>query len=143
MDVPALPVEASIVMSLEAILAFGKLVRDRAPFPMPDVRQGHHADVEAARSVGLRGPVAYSLHYYAIVAELAAEAFGDRWIDGGELDMAFLRPVCAGDQLVIRIGARPVQRPSEAAENHDRVQVDVYNQLDELVAAGSLAIAPA
>jgi acyl dehydratase len=124
-------------MSLDMIIGFGQLVRDRAPFALPDIRSGHHADVDAAKSAGLRGPVAYSLHYYAHVAALLERAYGTGWTRHGDLAMAFLRPVCAGDDVSIRIGERPVQRADGPPDpGTTQLQVDVYNQLGELVAAG-------
>jgi acyl dehydratase len=131
------PLCADVHMSLEMIIGFGQLVRDRAAFVMPDVRKGHHADVEAAKSAGLRGPVAYSLHYNAHVGALLEQTFGERWTNGGDLNMAFLRPVCAGDDVSIRIGERPVDRADAPLDpGAERLQVDVYNQLGELVSAG-------
>ena len=46
---------------------------------------GHHSDPVAAKSVGLRGPVAYSLHYYGHVSHIMTRSYGQRWIEGGEI----------------------------------------------------------
>lgn len=115
-------------MSLDAIIAFGGLNN-------PDVAKGHHASMEAARSAGLRGPVAYSLHYAGLVADLMARRHGRAWAEKGDLSLSFVRPVFAGDSLDIRIGERPVQRPDGVPAGAQ--QVDIYNQLGELVAAGA------
>lgn len=119
---------AKAEMSLDAIMAFGGLNN-------PNVAKGHHASMEAAKSAGLRGPVAYSLHYAGLVADLMARRHGRDWAERGQLSLSFVRPVFAGDALDIRIGERPLQRPEGVPER--ALQVDIYNQLGELVAAGA------
>lgn len=126
---------------MDSILAFGGLVRQRASFTLPDLSKGHHADVDAAQKAGLRGPVAYSLHYTGLVERLLDRELGRRWSMAGRLSMAFLRPVYAGDMLVVRIGARAIDRPPPLGDERlEWLQVDVYNQFDELVAAGTAGI---
>lgn len=127
---------AEFQMSQQAIDAFGALVGQRAPHLKRKPGTGHHADPAAARSVGLRGPVAYSLHYYGHVADLMTQRYGERWLRGGEIAVAFLKPVCAGDDVRVVVGERPVQRPEQVANGSHGFQIDVYNQLGELVAAG-------
>jgi acyl dehydratase len=123
-------------MSQQAIDSFGALLGARLPW-LKRKPGGHHSDPVAARSVGLRGPVAYSLHYYGHVSHIMTRAFGQRWVEGGEMSVAFIKPVCAGDEVVVKVGARPVQRPPEKPQDDRLVlQADVYNQLGELVAAG-------
>jgi acyl dehydratase len=124
------PLVRDFQMSLDAILAFGLLTN-------PNAAKGHHVDFEAARSAGLRGPVAYALHYYGQVGALMRRRFGRRWVEGGAISMAFIRPVCAGDEIRIAVGEREVQAPQELAGDRETLQVDVYNQLGELVAAGT------
>jgi acyl dehydratase len=123
-------------MSQQAIDAFGAQVGQRAPHLKRQPGTGHHSDPAAAKSVGLRGPVAYSLHYYGHVAHLMAQRYGERWRHGGEMAVAFIKPVCAGDDIKVVIGERPVQRPEQVPNHGQGFQVDVYNQLGELVAAG-------
>ena len=67
-------------MSQQAIDAFGALVGQRAPHLKRKAGTGHHSDPAAAKSVGLRGPVAYSLHYYGHVADLMLQRYGARWL---------------------------------------------------------------
>jgi acyl dehydratase len=64
------------------------------------------------------------------------QRYGARWLDGGEMAVAFIRPVCAGDDIKVVIGERPVQRPEQVTAGQQGLQVDIYNQLGELVAAG-------
>jgi acyl dehydratase len=123
-------------MSQQAIDAFGALVGRRAPHLKRKAGTGHHSDPAAAKSVGLRGPVAYSLHYYAHVAHLMTERYGERWLNGGEIAVAFIKPVCAGDDIKVVIGERQVQRREQLSDGQQGFQVDIYNQLGELVAAG-------
>jgi acyl dehydratase len=127
-------------MTQGAIDAFGALLGSRMP-ALKRKPGGHHSDVEAAKSVGLRGPVAYSLHYYGHVSHIMTKAFGKRWLESGEMSVAFIKPVCAGDSVVVKVGARPLQRPPETPRaDRQSLQVDVYNQLGELVAAGEASV---
>lgn len=127
-------------MSQKAIDAFGALLGARLPW-LKRKPGGHHSDAEAAKSVGLRGPVAYSLHYYGHVSDIMTKKFGRPWVEGGEMSVAFIRPVCAGDDVVVTVGARPLQKPpADAAGDREFLQVDVHNQLGELVAAGWASI---
>jgi acyl dehydratase len=128
-------------MSQERIDAFGALIGRRMPMLKRKPGAGHHADPAAAKSVGLRGPVAFSLHYYAHVSHLMAERFGSRWFEGGEMSVSFIKPVCSGDDVIVKIGERPVQRPEAVLDDRLALQVDVYNQLGALVAAGSASVA--
>jgi acyl dehydratase len=128
-------------MSQQAIDAFGALIGRRVPSLKRKPGTGHHADPEAAKSVGLRGPVAFSLHYYAHVAHLMTERYGQQWLNDGEMAVSFIKPVCAGDDVLIKIGERPVQRPEQVASGRFGLQVDIYNQLGELVAAGAVSLA--
>lgn len=127
-------------MSQQAIDDFGALIGKRVPALKRKPGTGHHADPEAAKSVGLRGPVGFSLHYYAHISHLMMQRFGRRWTEGGEMSVAFIKPVCAGDDITVRIGERPVQRPEPVAEGRTLLQADVFNQLGELVAAGAVSI---
>ena len=117
-------------MSLDAMLAFGLLTN-------PTAAEGHHGDMEAARSAGLRGPVAYSLHYSGIVNDMLLRRHGRKWAVKGRLAMTFIRPVYASDTLRIEIAAREVQKNAAVAKGELGEQIDVYNQLDEIVAAGT------
>ena len=123
-------------MSQDAITGFGNLLGARLP-SLGHKPGGHHTDPEAARSVGLRGPVAYSLHYYGHVSDIMTRAFGRRWVEGGEMSVAFIQPVCAGDEVIVSVDQRPLQKPAED-QGADRLvmQVDVCNQDGTLVAAG-------
>jgi len=132
--------EASFHMSQQAIDDFGAQVGKRVPALKREPGTGHHADPEAAKSVGLRGPVGYSLHYYAHVSHLMTGRFGRRWTDGGEMSIAFIKPVCAGDDIRVEVGARPLQRPEPVPAGKSALQADVYNQLGELVAAGTVLV---
>jgi acyl dehydratase len=128
-------------MSQQAIDAFGALIGKRVPSLKRRPGTGHHADPEAARSVGLRGPVGFSLHYYAHISHLMTQRYGRFWTEGGEMSIAFIKPVCAGDDIMVQIGERPVQRPEPVAANRTALQADVFNQLGELVAAGTVSVA--
>src|SRR3974390_390256 len=103
-------------MSQPAIDAFGALVGQRAPHLKRKPGTGHHSDPAAAKRVGFRGPVPYSLHYYGHVADLMTQRYGERWLRGGEMTVAFIKPVCAGDDIKGVVGERPVQRAEQGAK---------------------------
>lgn len=131
-----------MAMTQETILDFGRLVRMRAEFQMEDVEKGHHGDPEVARRAGLRGPVAYSLQYYARAAALLEEEFGTRWSESGTMQMAFLKPVCAGDEVTILITSSQNSADGTSAPEEPRIQIEVSNQLEELVASGTATLGP-
>ena len=133
--------ETQFHMSQQAIDDFGALVGSRVPSLQRKPGTGHHSDPEAAKSVGLRGPVGFSLHYYAHVSHLMTQRFARRWTESGEMSIAFIKPVCAGDHIVVKIDERPLQRPEPVAAGRTALQADVFNQLGELVAAGSVSLA--
>jgi acyl dehydratase len=132
--------ESQFHMSQQAIDDFGALIGKRVPALRREPGTGHHSDPEAAKSVGLRGPVGFSLHYYAHISHLMLQHFGPQWTDGGEMSIAFIKPVCAGDDIVVKIGERPVQRPEPVPAGRTALQADVFNQLGELVAAGTVSV---
>jgi acyl dehydratase len=68
------------------------------------------------------------------------QRYGERWIRGGEMAVAFIKPVCAGDDIKVVIGERPVQRPEQVSAGQYGLQVDIYNQLGDLVAAGAASL---
>lgn len=69
------------------------------------------------------------------------KTFGRTWLETGEMSVAFIKPVCAGDSVVVKVGERPLQRPPETPRaGRQSLQVDVYNQLGELVAAGEASV---
>jgi len=124
---------ADLAMPLNAIIRFGILTNK-------DVASGHHGNAEVAKAAGLRGPVAYSLHYYGKISDLMFQRFGSRWLETGRMSVSFLRPVYADDYLRIGIGKRPLQRPEQASEGQLNLQVDVYNERDDLIAAGVVSV---
>jgi acyl dehydratase len=59
-----------------------------------------HVFAEAARAQGLAGTVAQGLMTADYVSEMLTAALGEAWVDGGELSLAFVGPVLAGDTVV-------------------------------------------
>jgi acyl dehydratase len=57
------------------------------------------------------------------------EEYGERWLESGEMEMTFLRPVYAGDTLEIHFDDAP-----------GTVVVNCTNQRGELVATGATRV---
>ena len=110
MDTQEYKMTHKLALSRGMIQQFGSLVGERLPEFSAPAGRNHHNDDEIAKAAGLPAPVGYSLQYYAPVSHLMAGTFRQRWFETGEMSVAFLKPVFAGDELTIAIGHRPVQR---------------------------------
>src|SRR5688500_1452725 len=104
------PLQSQFHMSQRAIAAFGELLGKRVPPLNRKPGTGHHSDPDAAKSVGLRGPVGFSLHNYAHVSHLMTHRVRRRWTVGGAMTIVYIYLVCAGDDVTVLIGQRPLQR---------------------------------
>ena len=94
-----------------------------------------HTDEEYAKSKGLPGTLAQSMHYYAFVSEMLTAFFGEGWIRGGKLSMTFVRMVLAGDTIACKAVITGVGKNDDG----NRVSLDVSceNQKGEKVAVGT------
>lgn len=111
----------------EGMNAFADLPADRFPW-LPRGVRNHHTNPEIARKMGLPGTVAQALHYCAFISQAMLDEFGQRWLEGGEMEMVFLQPVYAGDTLAIDL------EPDEASVA--QLSVNCRNQREQLVATG-------
>ena len=90
-----------------------------------------HTDEETARSCGLPSPIASATMYMGYVTELLLNSFGEAWIEGGRLELAFVKIVAAGDELRAR--------GKVVGEDEGGVKLEVWceTQRGEPVAAGT------
>jgi acyl dehydratase len=72
-----------------------------------------HIYPDVARAQGLPGTLAQGLMTADYVSEMLTAALGEAWVEGGELSLAFIGPVYAGDTLTTggRLADREGSRP--------------------------------
>jgi acyl dehydratase len=94
-----------------------------------------HTDGKMAKMAGLPAPIAQGMMSYAYILEMILNAFGDRWLSGGELEVSFLQYVLPGDTLI----AKGVIRSKEASDSGAKIVLEVWceNQRKEKVVAGT------
>jgi acyl dehydratase len=93
-----------------------------------------HTDLEVAKRAGLKDTLAQGMMEFVHGTELLTRFFGAAWFTSGWQKMKFLRPVYAGESLVIR-GAVTGER-READATHVELDVWVENAAKEMTAAG-------
>jgi 3-hydroxybutyryl-CoA dehydratase len=108
---------------------FAGLLGDRFPGRRGPVHN-HHTDPDIARQLGLPGTVAQALHYCGYISEMLFDRWGHDWLTRGDIEMAFLKPVYAGDEVQIAV-------ESVDGDGTGPVIVNCRNQRGELVATGS------
>lgn len=64
-----------------------------------------HYDDAFAKARGFRGTLGHGLMYTGYVCDLAAKKYGNDWFYRGRLKVKYVRPVCPGDNLVVKIEA--------------------------------------
>jgi acyl dehydratase len=103
--------------------------------PSLRVSGAFHTDKEYAKSKGLPGTLAQSMHYYAFVSEMLTDFFGEGWVRGGRLAMTFVRMVLSGDTITCKAVVTGVKKDDDG----NRVSLDVSceNQKEEKVAVGT------
>ncbi len=60
-----------------------------------------HTDDETARKAGLARAIATGRHPVSFIAEHLTELFGAGFVAGGEIDVAFVKPIIPGDTLSV------------------------------------------
>ena len=90
-----------------------------------------HTDEATARSCGLPAPIASATMYMGYLTELLLDSFGERWIEKGRLELAFIKIVVAGDELRAR--------GKVVGTDRGEVKLEVWceNQRGQPVAVGS------
>jgi acyl dehydratase len=114
----------------------GRVIKsDRPGEPAP---VNIHTDAKRARDMGLSRPIASGQMSFAYLHELLARQFGADFRQGGQLSVAFLRPVYAGDVVT----AQGVVVKREKAERRTRLFLQVWleNQNRERTATGEAKV---
>ena len=94
-----------------------------------------HTDAEVAKAKGFGAPVAQGLMSADYISELMLAVFGQGWLLGGRLALAFVRPVLAGDTLTAN--GRRSERLDEGSFSRETYEVWCENQRGEAVMLGT------
>jgi len=78
-----------------------------------------HTDAEWAKKKGFAAPLAQGLMSTAYVSQMMVDLLGEGFVRGGKLNVAFIKPVLAGDTLTMHGAVK-----SKEAEG-DKVRVTV------------------
>lgn len=61
-----------------------------------------HSDIEVARRTGLDATIAQGMMTLAFASELMTAVCGPSWLERGEIEVKFTKPVYAGDTVTVR-----------------------------------------
>lgn len=86
-----------------------------------------HTDPEWAKKKGFKGALAQALMSTAYVSQMMVQNFGEGFVKGGTMEVAFLKPVYADDTLTVH--GRVVSRTPE--NGRTRVTLDVWCQNED------------
>ena len=81
-----------------------------------------HTDDEWARKKGFRAPLAQAMMSTAYVSQLMVGFFGEGFVKGGKISVAFIKPVVVGDTLTVH----GVVKNREQEGDRTRVTVEVW-----------------
>ncbi|HEY6394570.1 MAG TPA: MaoC family dehydratase, partial [Candidatus Binataceae bacterium] len=89
---------------------------------------------EAARQAGFKAPIAAGEQVFALIAQLMVDRFGMRFLRGGGIEAAFVKPVLFGDTLAAFATVEHVN------PENITFQIRVENQNREKVLMGTARI---
>lgn len=94
-----------------------------------------HSDEAFAQTKGFRAPLAQAMMSTAYVSEMMTRFVGAGFVKGGQMSMAFIKPVLAGDRLTVH----GVVKDKQPEGGRTRVVVEVWceNQHGEKTAVGT------
>jgi acyl dehydratase len=85
-----------------------------------------HSDLDVAKRTGLDATIAQGMMTLAFASELMSHVCGAKWLERGELDVKFTKPVVAGDTVTVT-----------ADEQGDAYEVSAVNQRGETLMVGT------
>lgn len=85
-----------------------------------------HSDLEVAKRTGLDATIAQGMMTLAFASELMTQVCGPQWLERGELDVKFTKPVVADDAVTV-----------SASEGADGYDVKAVNQSGEILMVGT------
>lgn len=94
-----------------------------------------HTDDETARKAGLPRAIATGRHPVSFIAEHLTDLFGTGFIAGGEIDVAFVKPIFPGDRL--NVTAKVKEKVPEGDKTRMVLEVALVNQENVAVTVGT------
>ena len=94
-----------------------------------------HTNEKMAIEAGLPEPIAQGMMSYGYILEMIITEFGHRWLNGGELQVAFLQYVFPGDTITAK--GKVVRKETDSSGIKITLKVWCLNQRNEKVVAGS------
>ena len=85
-----------------------------------------HTDDETARRAGLPRAVATGRHPVSFISERLVDIFGFGFLMGGEIDVAFVKPIFPNDTVHIEITVREIR--SEVTGTRALLDISLVNQ---------------
>ena len=93
-----------------------------------------HIDPEFAKTTPFGGTIAHGMLILAVMSEMMTAAFGERWLEGGKLDVRFRAPARPGDTVTARAGS------VSGDEGTLKYSVECVNQNDEVLISGTAQV---
>jgi 3-hydroxybutyryl-CoA dehydratase len=94
-----------------------------------------HTDPEYARTKGFRGALVQAMMSTAYVSQMMTERFGEGFVKGGQIKVAFTKPVYAGDTLTVH--GRVKSREAEGQRTRVTLEVWCENEDGVMTMAGT------
>ncbi len=94
-----------------------------------------HTDDETARRAGLPRALATGRHPVCFITERMVDLFGTGFLSGGEIDVAFVKPIFPGD--TVRVTAKVKEKRKENGKVRLVLDVSLVNQDDTPVTVGT------
>jgi acyl dehydratase len=99
---------------------------------------GIHDDDSAANRAGFVAPIAGGEQTLAVMTQLLVDHFGLRFLSGGRIEIAFVKPVLFGDTIVAH--ARIKTDTERSSDTHLELAIRVENQRGENVLLGTAVV---
>jgi 3-hydroxybutyryl-CoA dehydratase len=93
-----------------------------------------HIDPEFAATTQFGGTIVHGMHQFALLNELLAAAFGERWPATGRLKVRFRAPARPGDRL------RAAGTVTKVENGNVFVSVELTNQSGEVLISGDARV---
>jgi 3-hydroxybutyryl-CoA dehydratase len=97
-------------------------------------KENYHSDDDAAKTAGLKQPIASAHMTISYMHDLLNKFFGHDWVKGGRLNLKFIRPTLAGDRVTYK--GRVVGKADEGEKVRLSLDVWTENQRGQQTAAG-------
>jgi len=121
--------ELKKVVTQEKINLYAEASRDFNPI---------HINEDFAKKTALGGTIAHGMLILAYVSQMMTDAFGQRWLAGGNLNIRFKTPARPGD--TISVGGRIASVEKKAGQTLIRCDVLCQNQNGDSIITGETSV---